>query len=103
MTKKQVVKERVYLAYTSISVFILEGSQDRNSNRAGAWRQELVQRPWQGAAYWLAFLGLHSLLSYRTQNLQPTDGILTIGWALSDLSLIKKMHYSLILWRHFLN
>ena len=31
-----------------------EGGQDRNSNRAGTWRQELMQRPWRGADYWLA-------------------------------------------------
>ena len=29
MTKMQVVEERTYLAYTSISLFIIEGSQDR--------------------------------------------------------------------------
>ena len=36
----------VYLAYTSTSLFITEGSQDRNSNQAGTWRQELMQEPW---------------------------------------------------------
>jgi len=30
---------------------VTEGSQDRNSNRAGTWRQELMQRLWRGAAY----------------------------------------------------
>jgi hypothetical protein len=44
MTKKQVGEERIYLAYTSMLLFIIEGSQDRNSNRAGSWRQELMQR-----------------------------------------------------------
>ena len=33
----------VYLAYTCTSLFIIRGSQDRNSNRAGTWRQELMQ------------------------------------------------------------
>ena len=30
-------------------MFITKGSQDRNSNGAGAgtWRQELMQRPWR--------------------------------------------------------
>jgi hypothetical protein len=48
--KKQVGEERVCLAYTSILLFIIEGSWDRNSNRAGTWRPELMQRPWSSAA-----------------------------------------------------
>ena len=36
-------------------------------------KQKLMQRPWRGAAYWLASPGLFSLLSYRTQNYQPRD------------------------------
>jgi hypothetical protein len=28
--------------------------QDRNLNKAGAWRQELMQVPRRGTAYWLA-------------------------------------------------
>jgi hypothetical protein len=35
MIKKQVGEEKVYSAYTSTSLFIIEGSQDRNSHRAG--------------------------------------------------------------------
>jgi hypothetical protein len=75
MTKKQVGEEKVYLAYTSISLFITEGSQDRNSSRAGIWRQELIQRPGRVATCWLALHGLLSLLSYRTPDYQPRDGI----------------------------
>jgi hypothetical protein len=41
------------LAYTSTVLFIIEGSQDRNSDRAGSWRQELMQTSWRDAAYWL--------------------------------------------------
>jgi hypothetical protein len=74
MTKKQVGEERVYSAYTSTLLFITKGSQDRNSHRAGNWRQELKQRPWRGDAYWLALHGLLSLLSYRVQDYQPRDG-----------------------------
>jgi len=40
-----------FLAYASTSQLIIKGSQDRNSSRAGTWRQELMQRPWRGAAY----------------------------------------------------
>jgi hypothetical protein len=54
MTKKQVGEERDFSAYTSILLFITKGSQDRNSHRAGTWRQELMQMPWRDAAYWLA-------------------------------------------------
>jgi hypothetical protein len=36
MTKKQVGEERVYLAYTSILLFITKGSQDWNSSRSGS-------------------------------------------------------------------
>ena len=74
MTKKQVGEERVYSAYTSTLLFITKGCQDYNSQRAGTWRQELMQRSWRGAAYWLASPGLLSLLAYRTQDYQPRDG-----------------------------
>jgi hypothetical protein len=53
--QKQLGEKRVSLASTSTSVF-LKGSQDRNSSRAGTWRQVLMQRPQRGAAYWLAQL-----------------------------------------------
>mgnify|MGYP001058360618 CR=1 FL=1 len=79
MTKKQLGEERVYLASTSRLPFIIKGSQDRISNRAGTWRQELMQRPWRGASYWLAHQGLLNLLSYRTQNHQPKDGTTHYG------------------------
>jgi hypothetical protein len=72
MTKKQAVEERIILAYCCAS--LKEGSQDRNSHRAGTWRQELMYRPWRVATYWLASPGLFSLLSYRTQDHQPRDG-----------------------------
>jgi hypothetical protein len=41
----------------------------RNSERAGTWRQELMQKPWRDAAYWLVCASLLvQLLSYRTQD-----------------------------------
>ena len=45
-----------------------EGSQSSNSDQVGTWRQELMQRPWRGAVYWLAPHDLLSLLSYRSQD-----------------------------------
>jgi hypothetical protein len=77
--KKQVREEIVDSVSTSTLLFITKGSQDRNSHRAGTWRQELMQRPWRGAAYWLASLDLLSLPSYRTQYYHPRDGIIHNG------------------------
>jgi hypothetical protein len=74
MTKKQVGEERVYSAYTSTLLFIIKGSQGRNSHGAGTWRQELMQKLWVDVTYWLASPGLLSLLSYRTHDYQPRDG-----------------------------
>ena len=51
------VEERDYLACISTVLYIIKGSQDRNSNRAGTWRQKLIQRP-GSSAYWLALHGL---------------------------------------------
>lgn len=41
-TAKPLEEERVYLPYISISLIIFEGSQERNSNRYGSWRQKLM-------------------------------------------------------------
>jgi hypothetical protein len=46
--QKQVGEKRVYLTYTSTSLFITKGNQDRNSSRDRTWRQELMQRRWRG-------------------------------------------------------
>jgi hypothetical protein len=64
-------------------------------------KQELMQRTWRDVCYWLAFLALLSLLSYRTQDSQPMVG--TIHKGPTPLSLIEKMPYSCISWSHFLN
>jgi hypothetical protein len=56
--------------YTARSYSIVGGSQDRKSSRAGIWRQELMQRPWRDAAYWLA---------PRTQDHQLRDGTTHLG------------------------
>jgi hypothetical protein len=37
MIKKQVRKERVYLASTSISLFVIKETEDRKSNTEGIW------------------------------------------------------------------
>ena len=85
--QKQFGEIGAYLVYASTLLFITEGNQDKNSHRAGIWRQELMQRPWRSAAYWLASPGLLSLLSYRIQDHQRRDGITDNG--LGPLSLIQ--------------
>ena len=47
-------------------IYFIKESQGRNTKWAGTWKQELMQRPWRGATYWLAPEGLLSLLSYST-------------------------------------
>ena len=74
MTKKQGEEERFYSACTSTLHFITKGSEDRNINRVGTWRQQLMQRPWR-----VLFIGLLSLLSYRTQDYQARQGT-TPNW-----------------------
>jgi hypothetical protein len=51
----------------------------------------------------LAPHGLLSLLSYRAQDPCSRMAPPTMGWTLPHQSLIKKIPYSQILWRHFLN
>lgn len=42
--------------------------------KAGTWRQELLQKLYRNAAYWLAPCGFPSLFSYTTQNHLYVDG-----------------------------
>ena len=99
--QKQLREERVSSASTSPSLFITEGSQGRNPNTAGTWRQELMQRPWRGGAYWFA----HP--AFLQNPAPPAQGCATKS-VLSPLPSITKnisyrLAYSLILWRRFLN
>jgi hypothetical protein len=70
---------------------IIKGSQDWNSTKAGTWRQELMQRPWRNAAYWLAPHGLLILLSTKPRTTSPGVVPPTMDWALPHQSLIKKI------------
>jgi hypothetical protein len=54
MTKMHIGDEKVYLTHTSTPLSFIKRSQDKDSNRAGTWRQELMKKPWRGAPYWLA-------------------------------------------------
>ena len=77
-------------------------SSSSKAVKAGTWRQELMQRPWRCAAYWLAPHGLLSLLSFRCQDHQPRNGT-THNGPVPPTSITKKIPYSQILRRHFLN
>jgi hypothetical protein len=109
MTKKQVGEERVYSAYTSKLLFIINRSQDRNSNRVGTWRQDLMRKPWRGAACfsWPDSHGLLSLLLIVLRTTSPGMALPSMTWVLLDQSLIKKVLYRLahrpLSWRKFLN
>jgi hypothetical protein len=72
MTKKQVEEERVYSAYIFT---LLLSPMDTGLELKQVRKQELMQRPRRDVSYWLASPGLLSLLSYRTQDYQPRDGI----------------------------
>jgi hypothetical protein len=41
------VMKPMQLGKKGFIMFIIKGSQDRNSSRALAWRQELLQKPWK--------------------------------------------------------
>ena len=94
MTKNQVGEERVYSAYTSTLLIITNGSQDWNSSKSG-------RRIWCRGHGGMLFTGLLGLLSYRTQDYQLRDGT-AYSWPSNLWSIIEKMPYSWISWRHFL-
>jgi hypothetical protein len=58
-----------------------------------------MQRPWRDVPYWLASPGLLSWLSWPRS---PAQGWHHPQWASHAWSLIEKMPYSWISWRHFL-
>jgi hypothetical protein len=106
MTKKQVGEEKVYSAYIYISpcevkcTFHLPRKSGLELKQVR--KQELMQRPWRDVLYWLASPGLLSLLSYRTKTTSPEMVLPTRGHP-PCCSLIQKMTYSWISWRHFPN
>ena len=52
------------MSYVSISLFILKGSERRNSNRAGIRREELIYKPQADAVFGRSLQGLLSLLFF---------------------------------------
>jgi hypothetical protein len=97
MTKRQAEEKRVYLAHTSTSLFITEGHQDRNSHRAGIWRQELMQRSWRVLLTGLLPMACSGCVFTEPRTTSPGVAPPTMGSALPHQSLIKKMLQSQIL------
>ena len=91
--QQQLWEEKVYFTLA----FTIKSSQDRNSSRAGIWRQELMQRPWRVLLTGLLLMTCSTcfLIEPRTTCLGVAPP--TVGWALHHLSLVKKMPYSPIL------
>jgi hypothetical protein len=99
MTKKQVGEERVYSAYTSILLFITKGSQDWNSSRSGS-------RSWCRGHGGMFLTSLPPLACSACSLIEPRLPVQRWSHpqgAFPPWSLIEKMPYSWISWRHFLN
>jgi hypothetical protein len=94
MTKKQAEEERVYLAYTSILLFITKGVRTGTQvgQEAGADAEAM-----EGCS--LLACSAYSLIepTLPAQRWSHPQG------AFPPRSLVEKMPYSWISWRHFLN
>lgn len=88
VTKKPIHKvycgRKDLFSLNSTMMFIIKGSHGSNSNRAGSWRVELMQRPWRAAgtglfpvAYLVCFL---TELTTRIPWMAPH----TIMWFLAN-------------------
>jgi hypothetical protein len=96
MIKKQVGEKRIYSAYIS-TVSEQELTQGRNL------RQELMQRPWRVLLTGLLPLACSGCFLIERRATSPGMAPPATGWTLLPLeSLIEKMPYSWVSWRHFL-
>ena len=84
--QEQLGKERVYLVYTSMLLFIIEKSQSRNSTRVRILRQELMERPRRVLLLGLLFMPCSAC--FLIEPGPPTMGGPT--WAHPHPSLIKE-------------
>jgi hypothetical protein len=98
MTKKQVGEERVYSAYTSTLLFITKRNQDWNSSRPGS-------RSWCRGHGGIILTGLLPQACSACFLLEPkttSPGMASPTRGPPPWSLIEKMPYSWVSWRHFL-
>jgi hypothetical protein len=99
MTKKQVGEERIYSAYISTLLFITERSQDWNLSRSGS-------RSWcrgHGGMFFTGLLPLACSACFLIEPRLPAQRWYHLQGDLPTWSLIEKMPYSWISWRHFPN
>ena len=81
-----------------LSLLLTEGIPDRNSNRAGTWRPELMQRPWRVLLSGLVIMACSVCFLIEPRTTRPGMAPPTIDWTLSHQSL-KKISYSWVLWK----
>jgi hypothetical protein len=96
MTKKQIGEERVYFTLSTL-LFITKGSQDWNSSRSGS-------RSWcrgHGGMLLTGLLPLPCLACFLIEPRTTSPERHHPQGALPPWSLIEKMPYSWISWRHF--
>ena len=88
-------EERVNSAYTFTLLFITEGSQSRNSSRAGIWGQKLMQGPQRVLLTGLLLMACSACFLIESRTTSPGMAPPTMGWALPCQSLIREMNYKL--------
>lgn len=100
MTKKLAGEKRAYsIACTFTLLFMIEGSQDKNSKHYRILEAEPDKaEAREGRCLLTCFHGLLSLLSHRTQDHQPMGGTTHSGLSPPPWSLIEKTPYSWISW-----
>lgn len=91
LKKSKLERKGFYPAYTSVLLFVIEGSQARDSSRSGTWSLELLQRPWKGVAYCPAFLAHSDCFLIESRACSPGMASPTIDRALPQQLLIMKM------------
>lgn len=107
VTKSNFGRKGAYLTFTSISQFFIEGSQGKNSNRTGCWRQELMQKSGRNTAFCLALLAFSVCFLRAPRTTSPGVVPPTLDWALAHqtrkIKMCYRFAYSQILWRYFLS
>ena len=81
------------MVYTSTLLFITEGSQGRNSKRAGAWRQELMHENVEGQVLPPDLLPMACSTCFLTEPRTTSPGMVppTVRWVIPHQSIIKKV------------